>query len=98
MRDKKPPDKGGKRRTSTVTMEDEEDVDKHIKGKGLPLPLPVLLEEGNNITMDDIEWMVENAPAFDDQSKTPDRIREELEEMDEIVQEFTRGKNPRTYK
>ena len=55
-----------------VTMEEEDDVDKHIKGKGLPLPLPVLLEEGDNITMDNIKRMVENAPAFDDQSKTPD--------------------------
>ena len=81
-----------------VTMEEEDDVDKHIKGKGLSLPLPVLLEEGNDITMDDIERMVENAPAFDDQSKTPERIRAELEEMHEIVQEFTRGKDPRTYK
>ena len=38
----------------------------HRPGTGLPLPFPVLMEEDDDITIDDIEKMVERAPTLDD--------------------------------
>lgn len=60
---KKPPDgisRQGNHRT--VSMVEEDDVDRHRPGKGLPLSFPVLMEEDDDITVEDIERMAENAP------------------------------------
>jgi hypothetical protein len=55
------------------------------------------MEEDDDIMLNDIERMVERAPAIEGQGKSPRQVREELEELDEIVQEFTRGRDPRAY-
>ena len=67
----------------------------HRPGMGLPLPFPVLMEEDDDITIDDIEKMVERAPTLNDSFRALKQVREELEELDEIVQEFMRGRDPR---
>ena len=72
-------------------------MDMHRPGTGLPLPFPVLMEEDDDITIDDIEKMVERAPTLDDSFRALKQIREELEELDEIIQEFTRGRDPRAW-
>ena len=41
--------------------------------------------------------MVERAPTLDDSFRALKQVREELEELDEIVQEFTRGRDPRAW-
>ena len=70
-------------------------MDMHRPGTGLPLPFPVLMEEDNDITIDDIEKMVKRAPTLNNSFRALKQVREELEELDEIVQEFTRGRDPR---
>ena len=82
----------------TIMVEEVDNINRHRPGTGLPLPFPVLMEEDNDITVDDIERMVDRAHTLDHQAKSTQRIREDLEEMDEIVQEFTRGRDPQTYK
>ena len=69
-------------------------MDKHCLGMGLPLPFPVLMEEDDNIMIDDMEKMVERVPTLDDRFRALKQVREELEELDEIVQEFMRGRDP----
>jgi hypothetical protein len=71
-------------------VEEEVDEEEHRPGRGLPLPYPVLLEPGDDITIDDIERMVDEANAFDTSTKEPGRLMEELKEVDEIVYEFLR--------
>jgi len=44
-------------------------------------------------TINDIKRIVEKAPTFQDSSKNSKQIREELQEVDKIVQEFMKGKN-----
>jgi len=43
--------------------------------------------------INDIERIVEKAPTFQESSKNSKQIREELQEVDEIVQEFMKRKN-----
>jgi len=43
-------------------MIEEEGVKRHQEGKGLTLSHPILLEKNNNITINDIERIVEKAP------------------------------------
>jgi hypothetical protein len=78
----------------TMVIEEEDNVDKHHPGTGLVLPLPILMKEDNDIMLNDIEWMVESVPAIEGQGRGPQQVREELEELDEIVQEITRGRDP----
>ena len=53
---KKPPGKDpGRRGHKATSMIEEDDVDQHHPGKGLPISFPVLLEEGEDITIEDIE-------------------------------------------
>jgi hypothetical protein len=84
------------KRTS-VTMKEEDDVDGHRPENGLPSYFPVLMEEGEDIDIDDIERMAEDAPVFDRPSKNYGRIRDQLQDMDEIVQEFSRAPSQRRY-
>ena len=42
-------------------MVKEEDIDQYHLGKGLPHSFPVLLEEGKDITIEDIERIVDKA-------------------------------------
>ena len=59
-------------------MIEEDDVDQHRLGKGLPSPFSVLLEEGEDITIEDIERMVEKATNLDRNGKDLKQLREEL--------------------
>jgi len=43
--------------------------------------------------INDIERIVEKALTFQDSSKNSKQIREELQEVDKIIQEFMKGKN-----
>ena len=93
---KKPPDKDpGRRGHKATSMIEEDDVDQHRPGKGLPSPFPVLLEEGEDITIEDIKQMVEKATNLDRNGKDLKQLREELHELDEIVQEFSRRQDRR---
>jgi len=71
----------------------EEDVKRHQEGKGLTLSLLILLEKNNDIMINDIKRIVEKAMTFQDSSKNSKQIREELQEVDKIIQEFMKGKN-----
>jgi len=72
---------------------EEEDVERHQEGKGLSPSHPVLLDQDDDITINDIERIVEKASTFQNSSKNLKQIKEELQEVDEIVQEFLEGKN-----
>ena len=53
---KKPPDKDlGRWGHKATSMIEEDNVDQHCPGKGLPSSFPVLLEEGEDITIEDIK-------------------------------------------
>jgi hypothetical protein len=58
------PDKG-----HMLIMEEEVDEDKHRPGRGLPLPYLVLLEPGDDIMIDDIKRMVDEAATFNTSTK-----------------------------
>ena len=67
---KKPPDKDlGRRGHKATSMIEEDNVDQHRLGKGLPSSFPVLLEEGKDITIEDIKRMVEKATNLDRNGK-----------------------------
>ena len=74
-------------------MIEKEDVKRHQEGKGLTLSHPILLEKNDDIMINDIKRIVEKALTFQDSSKNYKQIREELQEVDKIVQEFMKGKN-----
>ena len=76
-----------------VSIVEEEDVQRHQKGKGLTPLHPVLLDQDNDITINDIERIVEKASTFQNSSKSFKQIKEELQEVNEIIQEFMEGKN-----
>jgi len=63
------------------------------KGKGLTPLHPVLLDQDDNITINDIERIIEKASTFQNSSKSFKQIKEELQEVDKIVQEFMEEKN-----
>jgi len=71
----------------------EEDIKRYQEGRGLTLSHPILLEKNDDITRNDIERIVKKALTFQDSSKNSKQIREELQEVDEIIQEFIKGKN-----
>jgi len=72
-----------------VSVVEEEDVQRHQKGKGLTPLHPVLLDQDDDITINDIKRIVEKASTFQNSSKSFNQIKEELQEVDKIVQ----GKN-----
>jgi len=74
-------------------VEEEEDVKRHQEGKGLTPLHPVLLDQNDDITINDIERIVEKASTFQNSSKSLKQIKKELQEVDEIVQEFMERKN-----
>jgi len=64
-----------------------------LKRKGVNPLHPVLLDQDDNITINDIKRIVEKASTFQNSSKSFKQIKEELQEVDKIVQEFMEGKN-----
>jgi len=74
-------------------MIEEEDVERHQEGKGLTLSHPILLGKNDDIMINDIKRIVEKALTFQDSSKNFKQIREELQEVDDIIQEFMKEKN-----
>ena len=86
LRVKKPPDKDpGRRGHKATSMIEEDNIDQHRPGKGLPSSFPVLLEEGEDITIEDIERMVDKATNLDKNGKDLKQLREELHELDKIA-------------
>jgi hypothetical protein len=64
--------------------------------KGLSQTLPVLMDQADSLTLDDIEDIVEQvstAPVILEEDAAA--TLEDLHEIDEIVQEFTRVRYPR---
>jgi len=64
--------------------------------KGLSRTLPVLMDQANSLTLDDIEDIVERvstAPVILEEDAAA--TLEDLHKIDEIVQEFTRVRYPR---
>jgi len=57
----------------------EEDVQRHQEGKGLTPLHPVLLDQDDNITINNIERIVEKASTFQNSSKSLKQIKEELQ-------------------
>jgi len=68
-----------------VSVVEEEDVQRHQKRKGLTPLHPVLLDQDDNITINDIERIVEKASIFQNSSKSLKQIKEELQEVDKII-------------
>ena len=82
------------RRAMTVEVVDNEDMLKECKG--LSQTLPVLMDQADSLTIDDIEDIVEQVSTVpvileEDTAAT----LEDLHEIDEIMQEFTRVQYPR---
>jgi hypothetical protein len=99
---KKPPGKETRKRmlssnVKRVSIAEEDDVDMHWPGMGLPISFPVLMEEDDDIAINYIEWMVYDAPDIIKSGWNPRQIRKELEELDKIVQEFSRASYPKKY-
>jgi hypothetical protein len=99
---KKPPDKEtGKRMLSSkarrASISEEDNVDMHWPGMGLPIAFPVLMEEEDDIAIDNIEQMIEDAPDVIKSGWDLRQIRKELEELDKIVQEVSRVSYPKKY-
>jgi hypothetical protein len=80
-----------------ASISEEDNVDMHQPGMGLPIAFPVLMEEDDNIAIDDIEQMIDDAPDIIKSGQDLRQIRKELEELDEIVQEFSRVSYPTKY-
>ena len=78
-------------------MDIEDDNEGHRQQRGIPRVLPVLMEDDDNISVEDIKRMAEEAPIFDSKTKSYSQIRRDLEELDEVVQEFSRGKGAQKY-
>ena len=68
-------------KTKVSIVEEEEDVQRHQKGKGLTPLHPVLLDQDNNITINDIKRIVAKASTFQNSSKSLKQIKEELHEL-----------------
>jgi len=75
-----------------VSVVEKEDAQRHQEGKGLTPLHPVLLDQNDDITINDIERIVEKVSTFQNSSKSLKQIKEELQEVDKIVQEFMKGK------
>ena len=91
LREKKPPDKDlGRQSHKAMTMVEEDNIDWHCPEKRLPCFFPVLLEEGEDITIEDIKQMVDKATNSNKDGKDFKKIQEELHELDKIIQEFSR--------
>jgi len=68
-----------------VSIVEEEDVQRHQKGKWLTPLHPVLLDQDNDITINDIERIIGKASTFQNSSKSLIQIKEGLQEVDKIV-------------
>ena len=55
------------------------------------------MDESDDITLNDIKRIVEKAPTFQTSNKSSKQIREELKEVDKIVQEFMKNKKLRPH-
>jgi hypothetical protein len=82
------------RRATTIEVVDDKDTLK--EHKGLSQTLPVLMDQANSLTIDDIEDIIERvstAPVILEEDAAA--TLEDLHEIDEIVQEFTHVRYPR---
>jgi hypothetical protein len=79
-----------------VIMDIEHDNGRHCQNRGIPQVIPVLMED-DVISIDNSKQMVEETSIINSRTKTYSQTRKELEELDEIVQEFSRGKRTQKY-
>jgi hypothetical protein len=80
-----------------VFIEEEDDEEVHRPKTGLPQLFPVLLDENDDLMVEDIERIVNNALTADNGTKSAFQARKELEEVDEFIQEFSRAKWPQSF-
>jgi hypothetical protein len=78
-------------------MDIEDDDGRHHKNRGIPQVIPVLIEDDDDISIENNEQMVEETPIIDSRSKTYSQTQKDLEELDKIIQEFSRGKRAQKY-
>jgi hypothetical protein len=82
------------RRATTLEVVDDKDTLK--EHKGLSQTLPVLMDPADSLTIDDIEEIVDRVSTvpviLEEDAAT---MLEDLHEIDELVQEFTRVRYPR---
>jgi DNA-binding transcriptional regulator GbsR (MarR family) len=79
-----------------VIMDIEDDDGRYCKNRGTPQVIPVLIED-NDISIDNSEQMAEETSIVNSRTKTYSQTQKELEELDEIVQEFSRGERTQKY-
>jgi hypothetical protein len=78
-------------------MDIEDDDERYRKNRGIPQIMPVLMED-DNISVKVIEQMVEEAPIVNSRAKNYySQIQKDLEELDEVVQEFSRKEEAQKY-
>jgi hypothetical protein len=76
-------------------MEDEDEEELPHLTTGLPQAYPVIMDSRDTLTIEDIERMVDEMPTIDASSRSSAQAMLDLEEVDEIVHEFTRTQFPR---
>ena len=76
-------------------MEDEDEEELPHLTTGLPQAYPVIMDSRDTLTIKDIERMVDETPTIDASSRSSAQAMLDLEEVDEIVHEFTRTRFPR---
>jgi hypothetical protein len=76
-------------------MEDEDEEKPPHLAAGLPQVYLVIMDSQDTLTIKDIEQMVDETPTIEASSRSSAQAMIDLEEVDEIVHEFTRTQFPR---
>jgi hypothetical protein len=77
-------------------MDIEDDDGRYRKNRGTPQVIPVIMED-DDISVDNSKQMAEETSIANSRTKTYSQTRKEWEELDEIVQEFSRGERTQKY-
>jgi hypothetical protein len=79
-----------------VIMDIEDDNGRYRENRGIPQVIPVLMED-DDISIDNSEQMVEEISIINSRTKTYSQTQKDLEELDKIIQEFSREKRTQKY-